>query len=276
MIAQHSRSVPLVTFVIPVRHQDNARDWDSLRANLQQTIGSIAAQTSDDWQAIVVANEGADLPDLPAQFHIERVQFPPNLMHEEETATREDFLDAFRLDKGRRVLSGMMAGRGTRYFMVVDDDDFVSRDIVHFIASQEDCPGWKIDRGYVWNDGGSLVLAHDDFNHICGTSLIINAKIYSIPDTPAEVSISFIKEMLGSHHGVDKLLETRRTPLKPLGFRGAMYRVANPGSHSRTPGFLKKYIFLNGWYLRPRETLWKLRRIRKFDTSLRAEFCGTV
>ena len=31
----------LVTFIIPVRHQDNARDWGLLKANLTQTVASI-------------------------------------------------------------------------------------------------------------------------------------------------------------------------------------------------------------------------------------------
>ncbi len=51
--------MPLLTFVIPVRHQDNAPDWARLSANLAQTLASIAAQSHSDWQGVVVANEGA-------------------------------------------------------------------------------------------------------------------------------------------------------------------------------------------------------------------------
>ena len=96
----------LVTFVIPVRHQDNASDWSLLKANLVQTIASISNQTNDDWRGVIVANEGADLPDLPERFVVERVAFPPNDMHELGKASREDFYDTFRADKGRRVLMG--------------------------------------------------------------------------------------------------------------------------------------------------------------------------
>jgi hypothetical protein len=117
----------LVTFIIPVRHQDNARDWSLLKANLVQTIASILNQTNDDWRGIIVANEGADLPDLPERFDVERVTFPPNDMHElGKSGNMEDFYDAFRADKGRRVLKGMLRARGSRFFMIVDDDDFVS------------------------------------------------------------------------------------------------------------------------------------------------------
>src|SRR5690606_35331807 len=53
------RMSPLVTFVIPVRHPDNARDWALLRSSLSQTIASISNQTHDDWRAVIVANTGA-------------------------------------------------------------------------------------------------------------------------------------------------------------------------------------------------------------------------
>jgi hypothetical protein len=91
----------LVTFIIPVRHPDNARDWSRLKANLAQTVASISNQTSDDWRGIIVANEGADLPDLPERFCVERVTFPPNDMHERGKASIEAFRDAFRADKVR-------------------------------------------------------------------------------------------------------------------------------------------------------------------------------
>src|SRR5690606_10870385 len=97
----------MLTFIIPVRHQDNARDWSLLKANLSQTAASIASQTDTGWRALVVANEGADLPPLPPGFDVVRVTFPPNRLHELGEADLEAVYDAFRADKGRRVLAGM-------------------------------------------------------------------------------------------------------------------------------------------------------------------------
>ena len=165
----------LVTFIIPVRHQDNARDWSLLKANLVQTIASISNQTNDDWRGIIVANEGADLPDLPERFGVVRVIFPPNDLHEIDKANIEDVRDAFRADKGRRVLMGMLGARDSRFFMIVDDDDFVSARIVQHVAENPDANGWTIDRGYIWDDGGKLLLGYDEFNHLCGTSLIVRS-----------------------------------------------------------------------------------------------------
>src|SRR4051812_47151661 len=84
----------VVTFVIPVRHPDNARNWPALIARLAETARSIAAQTDDGWRAIVVANSGAELPPLPAGFDTVRVTFPPNPLYDLTNDNREAVYDA--------------------------------------------------------------------------------------------------------------------------------------------------------------------------------------
>ncbi len=123
---------PHITFIIPIRHQLNAKNWSELRANLTQTVKSIANQDFDGWRAIIVANHGADLPPLPPGFTVERVDFPPNRLHEQGNADKQSFYDAFRIDKGRRVLAGMLRAKPSDYFMIVDDDDFVSNRLSRF------------------------------------------------------------------------------------------------------------------------------------------------
>ena len=265
----------LVTFIIPVRHQDNAPDWRLLKARLVQTIASISNQTNEDWRATIVANEGADLPDLPERFGVERVTFPPNNMHELRGADKEDFYDAFRIDKGRRVLKGMLSARDSRFFMIVDDDDFVSARIVQYVSENPDANGWAIDRGYIWDDGGRLLLGHDDFNHVCGTSLIVRSDLYGLPERFEDASPDWIKSMLGSHHRITDILAERGTPLAKLPFRGAVYRVAHGGSHSRTPSLLVKYFFNRRALKRPAETLGKLRKLRLVGATARREFFGS-
>jgi hypothetical protein len=266
--------MPLLTFVIPVRHQDNARDWPALKAKLGQTIASIANQTGGDWRAIVVANHGADLPDLPRGFSVERVDFPPNELHEFDKADKEAVLDAFRADKGRRVLKGMLAAGDTSFFMIVDDDDFVSARLVEFVAANRDAHGWTIDRGYIWDDGGRLLLGYDRFSHLCGTSLIVRADGYRLPARYEDASLEWIKSMLGSHVRVQEEMARRGTPLAPLPFRGAIYRVAHKGSHSNAPSLLSKYFLSWDALRKPRRLLRNLSRLRLVDDNARREFFG--
>lgn len=264
----------LLTFIVPVRHQDNARDWPALKANLAQTAASIAGQTHPDWRALVVANEGADLPALPAGFDVVRVDFPPNVLHEMGEADIEAVYEAFRADKGRRVLAGMLAARPSRFFMIVDDDDFVSARIAGHVAENPDANGWTIERGYIWDDGGRLLLGYDGFDHLCGTSLIVRADLYGLPARFEDVSLDWIKSMLGSHMRIADILAGRGTPLLALPFRGAVYRVAHGGSHSRAPSLVRKYFLSREALARPRRLLRHLAGLRLVGAHARREFFG--
>ncbi|MBY2962035.1 glycosyltransferase family 2 protein [Rhizobium leguminosarum] len=264
----------LVTFIIPVRHQDNARDWQLLKTNLEQTMISISNQTNPDWRGIVVANEGADLPELPEKFSVERVTFPPNDMHELGKGSKEGFLDAFRADKGRRVLMGMLRARDSEFFMIADDDDLVSAHIVQYVSENRQANGWMIDRGFIWDSGGKLLFAYNDFSHLCGTSLIVRSDLYKIPESFGDAPLEWIKTMLGSHVRIAVILAERGAPLSTLPFRGAVYRVAHGGSHSQAPSLVFKY-FLNRETLKnPKRLLTNLSRLRIVDGNTRREFFG--
>ena len=265
---------PVLTFVVPVRHQDNAADWSALKRNLTQTLRSLSAQDVRCWQGVVVANKGADLPEMPEGFRVEYVTFPPNKMHDMGSASREEVLEAFRLDKGRRVLSGMLAAPESAYFMIVDDDDFVSSRLARFVSDNAGPIGWKIDRGFIWNDGTDLLFEHDDFNHVCGSSLIIRGSAYNLPTKFENADMAFVKQMMGSHHGVDKSLASQGTPLVPVPFRAAVYRVAHAGSHSQVPGILRKYVFFGRWKRHPLRTIARMTRLRYRSRKLRREFFG--
>ncbi len=266
-----------ITFLIPVRHYANARDWSLLKSNIRQTMASIAGQTHGDWRGIIVANEGSDLPPLPERFEVEWVHFPPNDMHDQQkAASREQFHDAFRLDKGRRVLSGMLRARDSRFFMIVDDDDFVSSGIARHAASHPEANGWTVDRGYVWSDGGNLMLEHDDFNQVCGTSLIVRTDLYQLPERFEDATPEYIKSMLGSHVGLHRILDERGTPLQSLPFRGAVYRVGQAGSHSQFPGIIRRYFLNRNALRKPAQLLKDVKRLRRVNAEIRQQFFGNA
>lgn len=263
-----------VTFVIPVRHQENSNDWGRLKANITQTIASVAAQTNKSWRAIIVANEGADLPELPQNFEVLRVDFPPNNMHELHSGDKEAFYDAFRIDKGRRVLKGMLHHTDTIFYMIVDDDDFVSNQLVDFVSKNSTCNGWKINEGYVWGDGGNLLFIHDDFANFCGTSLIIRADLYQLPASFALATIDYIKTMLGSHVKIGKILADQGSPLESLPFRGAVYRIGHAGAHSKSPKIMKMYFFNKYFLFKPLKLFKNIFKLRLLNKPILKEFFG--
>lgn len=267
--------MPLLTFVIPVRHQENARDWGKLKARLSDTLASIAGQTAGDWEGVIVANEGADLPALPSGFRAERVDFLPNALHERAgVKDLEPYYDATRMDKGRRILSGMLAARDSRYFMVVDDDDFVSRSIVDYVARHPDENGWAVSKGYIWTEGGSLVLGHDNFHRICGSSHIIRSDLYELPPSLADANADWLKSRVGSHIRHAATLAENGTPLAYLPFHGAVYRVGHGGSVSRAPGIFRKHIFTRSMLKRPDKLMRNIARLRLLSDGIRQEFFG--
>ena len=264
----------LVTFVIPVRHQANSKDWIKLKSNLAQTISSIASQTELHWRAVIVANEGADLPSVPNGFEIVRVNFEPNKMYEQQGNDKEVFYDAVRLDKGRRILKGMLQVRDTAFYMVVDDDDFISNNLVSYVAQNKNANGWKISDGYVWGDGGKLLFIHHDFANFCGTSLIIRSDLYSLPANFEGASDEYIKTMLGSHVKISKILADKGTPLANLPFLGAVYRIGHAGAHSKSPSLIKKYYFNRYLMIRPLKLLRNLLNLRYVNQAFKQEYFG--
>ncbi|MFM6930164.1 MAG: galactosyl transferase [Bdellovibrio sp.] len=262
----------LLTFIIPVRHPDNSKNWPALKSKLVQTMRSIANQRHGDWRCVIVANQGSDLPQMPEKFSVEWVQFPPNSRIERGNDPEEVFLDAFRWDKGRRVLAGMLSARDSQFFMIVDDDDFVSSRLVEFVAKHPTENGWIVNDGYIWDDGGRLLFATNSFNDVCGTSLIIRADLYNLPADIQSASPDWVKPMLGSHKRVVELLRRQNTPLSALPFSGAIYRVAQSGSHSGMGSFVRTHFLNRVVLLRPWLLLRNLSRLRFLSRTKKTEF----
>lgn len=261
-----------LTFIIPVRHQDNAKDWQRLKTILTETINSIALQTIDNWKAVIVANYGADLPEMPAGFEVARVDFPPNQQYEKDSAPLEEIYEAFRLDKGRRVLAGMLYAGPMQHVMIVDDDDFVSNQLTEFVSEKKNDFGWYVRNGYVWGEGSKYLYIHPDFSNLCGTSLVIRSDLYKLPVVFEDASDSYIRKMLGSHIYIKEHLKATETPLQPLPFIGAVYRVGHPGAHSKSESVFAQYFLKKYLLKRPFEWFVRLSRLKFLSNTIRQEF----
>lgn len=263
----------IITFIIPVRHQDNSKDWSRLKLNLTQTVKSISAQTNPNWRAIIVANNGADLPELPEKFKVCHVDFPPNKYYLKDGIDMDLFHDSVRLDKGKRILHGMLNADETTYFMIVDDDDLISNNLVQFADEHTTENGWRVDEGYVWEDNGRLLFKHNDFSNYCGTSLIIRKDLYDLPSSLFLATEDYIKTILGSHVKISGILASQGSPLEKLPFRGAIYRVGYSGSHSSSPKIFKMF-FTKKYLLRPHKMIIDLFKIRLVNSKIKQEFFG--
>jgi hypothetical protein len=264
----------VLTFVVPLRHPQNAADWPAIKRRLAQTIRSIAAQDDSRWRAIVVANEGADVPELPRQFLLKQVDFPPNPMFERGDHDLEAFRDACRLDKGRRVLAGVLEAGTTGYVMVVDDDDFVSRRLTSFVARGRGQNGWYVQKGYLWRDGGKLIYEYADFSSFCGTSHIIRADLYGLSSGAPVPDAAHIRRLYGSHIFIRDYLAERGRPLEPLPFVGAVYRIGHAGAHSKSPGLFRLVFCKRELLKNPLKIPERIARLRFLGPRARRQFWG--
>lgn len=264
----------VLTFIIPVRHPENARDWKELKSYLGVTLQSIANQDQAGWRAIIVANYGSDLPALPPGVEVKWVDFPPNQLHEQGTAHREQFHEAVRLDKGRRILAGLLEAGLSEYCMVVDDDDLISNGLTGFVKRHRGANGWFIRHGYVWTPGNKLLYRYPDFSMLCGTSHIVRTDLFALPAREELATDDYIKQMLGSHIFITRYLREQGTPLAPLPFTGAIYRTGHAGSHSRSRDVLSTHL-LHAWLLKsPGELARRLCRFRLLGAGIQREFFG--
>jgi hypothetical protein len=264
----------VLTFVIPLRHPDNSPDWPALKRRLAETMRSIAGQDDARWRAIIVANRGSDLLPLPDNFELKQVDFPPNPMFEQGDNDREAFLDSCRLDKGRRVLAGILEADRTSYVMVVDDDDFVSSRLTSFVAGHIGDNGWYVRDGYIWGDGGKLLYEYADFSKFCGTSHIIRTSLYDLPQTVEAADPEYVRKIFGSHVFIREYLQEHGKPLQPLSFVGAVYRVGHAGAHSKSAGLIR-WVFLRREILKnPFKLVERFSRLRLLDATVRRQFWG--
>lgn len=261
-----------VTFVIPVRHPQNAKNWEENKRNIAETVKSISGQIGTNWSAVIVANEGAQLPPLPEGILVKRVDFAPNPMHERNDAGVEAFYEAVRLDKGRRVLAGMLHVPDSEYFMIVDDDDFVSNKLAQFVASQRPANGWYINSGLVWSQGTKWVYTHDHFNEYCGTSYIVRADLMNLPASLEQASDDYVKRMLGSHRFIVSDLQSNNTPLAALPFAGAVYRIGHSGAHSKSNTVVRTFLLNRDNLRSPLKLIRSAARFRPLNAAIKKEF----
>lgn len=264
-----------LSFVIPVRHQASVSDWDMAQRHIAATLRSILAQDHDDWACVIVANRGAVLPliDDP-RIRVRRVELPLPALPDRKIAGDEAYFRAVRRDKGQRILAGLLDIRPRGHVMVVDYDDFISRRLAGFVAGNAARNGWLVDVGWLY-DEGALICRRRRFHRLCGTSHIVRADLLGIPETAEDATDAWISDMLGSHIFIDGILAERGTPLAPLPFPGAVYRIGHAGTTSQSSQLLRMLYPDRRVFLRhPIRAARRLAGLRLVTNGFRAEFLG--
>ena len=256
-----------LTFVVPVRDPRGVGDWRRVKEDLSQTLRSLS-RVGGSSRIVVAASLGADLPGLPPNADLVQVKLPYSPLPRLEGPERHA---AVRADKGRRILAGLAAVRPEGHVMVVDYDDFVSWRLGRLVASSPNCAGWIVDQGIIY-DGSRFVLeVPRGFNSHCGTSLIVRADLLRIPRQVEDADIKWVMRSLGSHRFLASDLADWGTPLVPVPFAAAAYRIGNPDSTSPTSSLLATYLSPIRLLRSPKRWLNNVRHLRQ-ASAYREEF----
>ncbi|OFC69933.1 hypothetical protein [Alteromonas confluentis] len=260
---------PVLSFIIPVRHHENAPSWDDTVKYLNQTVSSISNQTSGNWNCLIVANSDSVLPDFDDKRIVRiNVDFEPNCLHEKGNATQDEFYESFRFDKGRRVLAALQSGLLGQFYMTVDDDDFVHAGLARFVENNSDKNGWYISEGYIWGDEGNLLMKFPEFDRKCGSSLIIRSNSFDF----SNFTVEDMKKYLGSHMFIKPELSSRGLGLSELPFLGAVYRIGHRNAHSKSKSLLRQFYINKLMLSSPGILFSRLKRLRLVSKQIRQEF----
>ena len=155
----------MLIFVVPLKSPRVSNDWTNFSALFERCLRSITSQTCEDHRVIVVGNEWPK-----TDFFHPKVEFLElDLPIPEGRAGKN-------ADKAKKLLHGFDYAKryNPQHLMAVDADDCVSKRIAEIVKKSPDCPGWLLNRGYLWKEGSKVAYLNTyNFNHSCGSSAII-------------------------------------------------------------------------------------------------------
>ncbi|MCV7414247.1 glycosyltransferase family 2 protein [Mycolicibacterium litorale] len=220
-----------------LRHPQNSGDYGRVERLLDDTLKSLLRQDHDDFGIWVVGNRRpAHLPD---GVHYVEVGFPPPSAKAGPRTGRAAVL----LDKGTKLVIGLLAARraGASHVMFVDADDFVSRRLSGLVAGDPRANGWFVERGWRYNAERAAVRPQRRFHTRCGTAHIVRTDLFGeLTDLHEESTQAQLQDTLGdrlervfgSHLHIADDLARAGTPLRPIPFPAALYRLGTGENHS--------------------------------------------
>jgi hypothetical protein len=181
----------VIGFVVPIKPKAVSKDWDYDNLLLDRTLRSICAQTDQHFKLFVVYNEWPEISFSHPNLIFVHYPYPPVALDEIEDLdyVLKHYAAEYAvkmLDKGKKIHYGCKQAieAGCTYLMGIDSDDLVSNKLAGFVNShaQTNKPGWRIKKGYIYEEGSSILITKSDIQNINGGTHIIRKDLVTIPD----------------------------------------------------------------------------------------------
>lgn len=169
---------PIVTFGIPLISSRSCADWQRVSELLQHTLNSVLRQSDPRYRVMICGHEFPDLPQLAdRRVELIRTRWSPPL----PTALNKDkHLKRFVMGLRLRSLDG-------GYFMQLDADDLVHKDIAAAILAPGREHGCVITLGYALDYANKAIAPVPgawpvELDRICGSTAVVYYEPDEIPD----------------------------------------------------------------------------------------------
>jgi len=236
----------MLGFIVPIKPKEYSKNWAFDNLLLERTARSICNQENDDFKLIIVYTDKPEINFTHRNIHY--IHFPFSMIkhyeltdwHERKKWHSAEVAERM-MDKGRKIALGCKKAKelNCNYLMGVDSDDLVSSKLGTFVTnySVANCPGWRINLGYLYEDNAFFAIKNDRIWFINGSTHIIRADLVHVPDL--ENDYAFHSFSLFENHAwtYEEILNSYNETLQPIPFYGVIYLV-----HKNNYSTINKFV----------------------------------
>jgi len=267
-----SQEYRIVSFIIPFASRAYAKNWDLACLHLNQTLKSIL-NSEDSRLAIVVVGNDHPRNSFPSDPRLHFISAPclesSGNLRDTATMVKDQIT---KMEIGWEYVQKHFPAK---YVMRMDADDFLSRMVVGFLAS-ENKPGYRVSDGWIWNSGDRWFIEKTErFDLLCGSSNVFRFDVAGNPvdiqkicdPLPAHVKVA-IPDLMSTlltnrfHAFAGKAMELNGLKIEKIPFQAAVYRVGNLNSEMQRTVKSHSLRFFFG----------RVRRLRFLTPSIKNEF----
>jgi hypothetical protein len=213
-------------FAIPIAPRRDDAQWANLEELLAATLRSILNQSEPGFRVFIAGHERPALLDAMTD---PRISFLA-VTHPRPTTDKDRRLDKFRK---RWAIAVEVRKLGGSYFMYLDADDYVHRDLVGHVLSDDNGAGYFIPEGMVLDHRNRTIAPVPGvwdlpFNEVCGSSGIVCFAPGDLPKRPyPEQFFRFgLFFRVRNHHFFQDGV-VRGKSMTPVPFGAAVYSINN-------------------------------------------------
>lgn len=181
----------MIGFIVPIKPKAVSKNWDYDNLLLERTVKSICAQSDQNFRLIIVYSDKPQIKFNHPNIIFLHYAFPSVKANEIEDL---DFVLEYytkeyaekMMDKGKKIHYGCKTAiqEGCEYLMGIDSDDLISSKLAAFANKNANSknPGWRIKKGFIYEEGSWLLVKKFDIQNINGSTHIIRKDLITIPD----------------------------------------------------------------------------------------------